>query len=93
MTEQDVTYQKDRLRRWENLTAYAEKLTKAIAALETISGNTSQVRKVRKLTISRGLGDGLEIIDSGLTDYEIRVALVPILRARREEIWEARRAI
>ena len=79
-----------RLREFDKLDCAADELGKAEKALQSISGNASEVRLVDRITIRRATGTMKEIaVDNpGITDWDVRLALLPLVERKQKDIWE-----
>ena len=77
-----------RVEAYHALNEHAKRLRAAMDSLEAISGNASEVRIVQPIVLNRGDKGQTFVEDSDLTDYEIRTALLPLIKKKRDAILE-----
>lgn len=93
MDDQEAQAVERRLNAWRELERRSALLTEAIGAFDGITGNYSRVQSVTRIVIR--LADGSEVtVDSpGLTDWQVKQALVPLIERRLIANREQREAI
>ena len=77
-----------KLKAWNKLSESYNQTSLAKETLFKITGNFSEIRLANPLVINRGDQEQLFIVDSGLTDYQVRCALIPLLEARLQKLQE-----
>lgn len=91
MTSREYDECQNKMRRYEKLKDGMERITEAIVSLDSISGNTSEIRPAT-LTIKAN-GKEAILIGSWLTDSQIKDLIQPALRKIRDTIISEMQAI
>ena len=92
MNQNDADEARKRLNKYDKLKEQRDAVQEELKAIEKISGNTRETR-LTVVNIFREGYDSFDIRHAMLTDWEVRMALLPIVKTKLELIDKAIEAL
>lgn len=87
MNAKDVELCEQRLAEYARLKELERRYYGAYDTLSKISGNFSEIHEVVVISLSmNGITDPLNVYSPGITNYDIRQALLPLVKAKLDQV-------